>query len=1096
MASNYVYPHIEFTQSTVGTIPQTSTWRSTIGVVGQFRRGPLLYKITGSQDFNRLYGADSSSGAKAVRQMLALGATDILISRAVSQQTASIKAISFYGLTPGVTPKIGYEGQVQQYHNGSPVATTGIGVDFNYIGEALSSLNSFGTIKVNPSSRLNRDLVYTGQSTLSLTVEERITNSIALSLTAALNGSTAAYLATTALTFNLSSSGTIASLNTSLTPQGGASVLATADMLATPDGGLITLGAVNYTVTQAGSLAIGQTALKATAVNVTNVLARLDAGSKLYFNNAEIGTVVSSVNPTNLPITIYAITNSIVPIPATSTLEAQAVIGLGMVTLKPAATDGYQFLKISRNNYQAVVSNLTPGRILHSNDSNLTLGQGYLTVLSEPIVDPLDNTTYKVLVKGSVAGTVTDLAAGVKVSLYEAVVNGYVIGVSTTAQLSSINYPNAVQWRNQLYNRNSNLLLDSYEIVTEAYATTNLKVTFLFIEADDTVRAVDSGIVFDLPSIVNSGAVAFLSGSTFTIPLVRATILTGSLLPSGTAFAIGTSAGDVLKEIDSQIIQNSLLSSLLAIPIVSSTLHPATLSLTSQIKGVQANRIYTEIFRQTIGEDLVTGTYANDLLLNTSDVGVAYTNWTTLPSAVTPSYSPTYFTLGNQGATAASLNLYSATSDLLVNIVALSSGAYGNQLQVSVNPGVNGQFIVNITDLDSSSYQNTPTSETLNLSTRDVDLNTGIFNATANSGMIRAYYVPIIKTTAPLTDLELDQVPVRIAPAFGAIVPSLDYVTTTGTPSPYSPAYQGLSYLQGLYLQGGGDAALEPDADSSKVGAAAMIRAVQALEAADIAFLIPTGIVIGDARYGGVVEECIGQVNRTAGLNSNRRLIIQAPPNLNQSQAVLYGAQLNNKDITLVAGTCAFVGLSNSNTEHTAPLYAATLSLSSPQHSPAYIGNGVPINGVISVDTLATPQYLDALTRAGVDALYYDTGLAQFKFLNGRTTSRNSQQQQVSIRRVSLQMIADLYTTALGLESAQNDEQTRVLVASSFDAYLNSKISAGWIQAVSPTICNASNNPLSTQVQNKLNVLVSYTPYFPADIILVNVVQNFSVSVG
>ena len=1096
MANNYIYPHIEFQQSTVGAVPQNSTWRSTIGVVGQFRRGPLLYRISGSQDFNRLYGSDLSPGARAVRQMLAQGVTDILISRATSQETASSQAITFYGLNAGLSAKVGYEGQVQQYHNGTAVKTTGIRVDVNYIGEALSSVNSFGTIHVDPKSQLNRDLEYSDKSRIVLSIEDRISNSVSLSLTSSFAGTKDAYVAVGAATYTVGATGTLASLNANLTPQGTAAALATGDSISTGDGGLIQVTGNSYAVLATGTVAVGSIILKTSTLNVSNVLARLDVGSKIYFNYAEIATVVAPINPTNLAAAITVVANVNALIPSSATLQGQALIGKAIVSLVPAGVDGYQFMKVSRRDYPAVVSNLTAGRSLHSNDSNATFTSGALTVLSGPIESPTDQTIYKVLVKGQVTGTASALLAGVKVALYESPVNGYVVSVSTSAILSSKTYPQAKQWRNQLYQQNTNTLVDSYVVINEAYQPNNLKVDFLFIEPDDTVRAVDSGLIFDTPSIADSGVTAFLVGSSFTIPVVRATIYTGSLKHNGVAFETGTSAADVLSEIKTEILQNSLLSALIDTPILSSTLYPANLTLASFIKGPQANRIYMEVVRATQGEDLLTGITANDLLLNSNNITAALANWSSISTAPVQAYNSIYFTLGNQGSSGASLNLYSSNSNLLVKIVALSEGAYGNQIQVTVNPTSSGQFVLNIVDLDSNNYQTAATSETLNLSTRDVNLTTGLFNATANSGLIRAFYIPILNASASLTDLELDQLPTRISPAFGQYIPSLDYITPTGSPSTYSPAYQGPSYLQKLYLQGGADAALESDADTTRVGASAMIRAVQALESQDIAILLPAGIVIGDARYAGVIEECLGQVNRASNLNTNRRLVLQAPPNLNQSQAALYGAQLNNVDVSLIAGYCGFTGISIANTQPTAPLYAATLSLTPPPLDPAYVGNGVPINGVISVDTLSSPQYLDAITRAGVDALYFDAGLRQFKFLNGRTTSRDPKKNLITIRRVALQMMADLYINSLTLLSSQNDDTTRALVAASFDVYLNGRVAAGWIQSFNPTICNIGNNPISTQVQNKLNVYVSYTPYFPADIILVDLVQQFSLSLG
>jgi hypothetical protein len=875
----------------------------------------------------------------------------------------------------------------------------------------------------------------------------------------------------------------LVSLNSLFTPQGAAAALVVGDNLALPNGGFIAVGVPNvtsYTAVTPATLVVGSVALKSTTISVSNVLARLDVGSKIYFNNAEIATVVKAVEPSNANVTLNVISNLTVSVPT-------------QVWLQPSAVNGYQFLLIDKGDFPAVVSNLSPGRILISSSSSAVFPAGFITVLSDPLQSD-DPDTYKVLVKGEVTGAGLGLQTPVAVTLYEAATSGYVVGVSTSALLSNLDYPAAKHWRNQLFDRETNTLLDSYEILPEAYSVDRFRVNFLFVEPNGTIQALDSGISFNIPAVGASGTSAFVEGSSYVIPLVRASIAVGDLQPNGVPFPTGTTAAEVLSLIEAEILQDSLISSLIEPPILSQTLQPPTLSLSTLVKGAQANRIYVEVARKTTGENVATGLYANDLLFNSSNITAALANWSSLPETPTPTFNSIYFKGGNSGSRSANLDLYTTSSTLLVKIVALSDGVYGNQIRVDVRPTSSGQFILNVSDLDSASYQTKATSETLNLSTRDVDPNTGIFNATSNSALIRAYYIPLLNKST-LTEFELDQVPSRVKPAFGQYIPTLDFVTSTGVPSPYSPAHQGVSYLQNLFLSGGSDAALEPDADSTTVGAAAMVRAVQALESEDIAILFPAGIVIGDARYAAVVEECLGQVNRLSSLNTNRRLILQAPPNLNKNQASLYGSQLNNKDVSLIAGFCAFTGISSSNTQPTAPLYAATLSLTSPQLSPAFVGNGAPVNGVISVDTLNTPQYLDAITRAGVDALFFDIGLNQFKFLNGRTTSRNNKEQLVTIRRVALQMMVDLNINTLSLLSSQNDESLRALVASSFDSYLSSRVTSGWIQNFRPTICDVSNNPLSSQVQNRLNISISYTPYFPADIIVIDVIQQFSIGI-
>jgi hypothetical protein len=672
-----------------------------------------------------------------------------------------------------------------------------------------------------------------------------------------------------------------------------------------------------------------------------------------------------------------------------------------------------------------------------------------------------------------------------QVALYDSPVNVYVISSTLSSSIGSVTYPTATQWRNKYFQQDRGVLVDSFHIVPEAYAANAFHLDFLF-EDGTNIRHVDSGILFDIPPVTTAGFIAFLVGSTYQIPLVRTTAAVGALAPNEAAFNRGDSASVVLERLQSRILQNALLNQVLMQPVLNDNLTPVSLSLETRITGVQANRVYYSLERSTTGEVPLSSVFANDLLFNSDNVTLAQANWNTTAVPV-----PLYFAGGTAGSSAAFRDYYSTDSDLLVRIVALSEGTYGNKIKLSVNPIGLGQFSITAIDEDSITYQTSATTETLSLSTRDVDQTTGVFNATTNSSLIRAYYIPVLtRGSNVLTELELNKVPYRIAPAFGQALPTLNTDASTGNIAKYSPAYQGSSYLQNLYLEGGQDAVADPDVQLGAVGSLAMKKAVQKLEDQDIAILYPAGVVMGDSRYSSVIEEAVGQINRATTSNGRRRLVLQAPPNLNQDQARLFGAQLNNKDISLVAGHCSVLGISTSNTEHAAALYAAILSLSSPQFSPSYLGNGIPISLVRSVDTLNNPQYLEALTVSGVEALVYDVSLRTFKFLNGRTTSSISAEKHVSIRRVADEVLNNLYITLQPLRSAPNTSQLRALVEATCDSYLNSLVSEGWIQSYVPTICSLQNNPLATQILSQLRIRLNYVPIFPADIFMVDVVQS------
>jgi hypothetical protein len=1082
IAAKYAFPHIEFNETIFGSVPQQTRWRATIGVAGQFRRGPQTFLVQDRQTFARLYGEDNSPGAKAVRQMLSLGATEIYISRAIVEPGIGTSKISFYNITSGLEAKIGYAGQVQQFNVGTPVYTTGLKLTLSFIGEAIGDPKSFGTINVLPVSTLNTDLEFEGQASFRLGVEDRLTNTIDVILdTPGMGSASKSYSAIASGTYVQAATGTLVDLNAALTPA--TSAVVSGETIVFSGGVKISTSGGNYTVVTGGSVAAAEQAFEVKNIPVTNVLARLDIGTKLYYNNAEVASVTAVKEATGAATTIEAITTNTSSITADSVLKAQAKIANATINAITGAADEYKYIKFSSSLYPAFAANLKPGRVLYSRTPGVVFdsGENYLIVMGMPTLDQSDNTVYNLLVKGTVTGSGL---GSVNVALYDSPFNAYVLSSSFSGALKSKDYPDALQVRNKEFVQDRGVLVDTYHILPEAYSSGDFTLEVFFKDTDGSVKNIDSGLQFDFPAVGNSGFRAFLEGGVFQIPVVKTSVAVGELAGEGD-FTVGTAASLVLKRLEEKIQQSALMNLLLDAPILSESLRPATLDLQTRIKGRQANRIHFELERSTTGEDTGNGVYANDLLFNSSNSVGSLANWSSAGNEV-----PKYFTGASDGSKAAFRDYYSADSDLLVRVIALSEGAYGNKIKLSINPIGLGQFTISAVDEDSSSYQSAPTVESLSLSTRDVDPTTGIFNATRNSSLFRAYYIPVLLGNNLLTDSELNKVPFRIAPAFGEGLPTLSTDSITGGISKYSPAYQGASYLQGLYLEQGKDAELSTDNNQGLVDGAALRKAVQRLEDQDVAILYPAGVVIGDSRYSGVIEEAIGQVNRATTSNGLRRLVLQAPPNLNQDQARLYSAQLNNKNVTLVAGHCAVLGISNSNTEHAAALYAATISLSSPQFSPAFLGNGVPVTLVRSVDTPNNPQYLDALTRAGVEALVYDSSLKTFKFLNGRTTSTISEERQVSIRRVADEIINNLYINLQPMRSGPNTSQLRALVSSSCDSYLSTLVADGWIQSYTPTICNDANNPLTTQVLNQLRIRINYVPIFPADIFLVDVVQS------
>jgi hypothetical protein len=627
-------------------------------------------------------------------------------------------------------------------------------------------------------------------------------------------------------------------------------------------------------------------------------------------------------------------------------------------------------------------------------------------------------------------------------------------------------------------------VVDSYIVSDEAVKVNNFSHRLLFERSDGVVFAVPSGVLVDLPGIESSNKIAFLLGGTFRVPVAYASAAIGSAAGQS-SFNVGTGAGQILTQLKQVIESDINMLGMLAEPELSITLNPPTLTLKSNYTGSDANRLKAVLTREVSGTS--GNVVAEDFLLNATNLPDSNTNW--LSTSVRP------FSGAMVGSRPAFKDFYSIDSDPLIRVLALSDGLYGNRIKVTITPQANGQFTLYVVDEDSGDYLSAPTSETLTLSTRDVATN-GLFNASANSRLIRVFYLPAVAGQM-LTEPELDKVPMRQAPSYGDRIPVLNVSSTLGssyTLPIYAQGAVGSPYLQNIYLEGGSDASIS---NLSSVERAAILRqAVQALESEDISLLYCAGFTAGDQNYSPVVEEMVGQVNRANVMTGLRTAVIQAPPNLSQSQAQVLAASLDNPRVVLVGGHITMQGVPGFNNTPAAGLYVGMLASKNPEISPASAGEGMIPNGVVSVDTPTTTTYLDAVTRARAEVLYYDAGLRTFKFLSGISTTSLYNDRYVSIRRMGDQILHDLYNNLIWVRSSRNTEGLRSRVASAVDAYLQNLQREERIIAYRPTLCNESNNPSNTIAQGVLNIAIFYTPVFPADYIRVNVTREIEDSLS
>ena len=808
---------------------------------------------------------------------------------------------------------------------------------------------------------------------------------------------------------------------------------------------------------------------------------------------------------------------------------------------------------------QALIANIKPGRLLYSASAvvfNATSSTP-LTVLSVPADDPTNPSRVRFLVKGQIA---TALSNGA-VHLYETSQNLYIfsstfrtnsgnlpayvkspnanvtmaadaLSGAVSLSLTSIPYrvdpgflvdfPNGSQFtvtaqanasvspasltgtlagpvssgdigvlsnpleykflQTSFTVNERNALVDSFVIATEAVQASNFDSKILYEREDGVIFAISSGIDVDLPGISTSNKIAFLKGGTFNVPVAYASVATGSLAGFDN-FPVGMTASQILTELKEAIELDVMMMGLLREPTISTTLNPPVLSLATNYTGVDANRIRATLTRAVTGTSV--GVTADDLLFNATNIADSNAKYG----------SELSFSGAISGSQASYQDFYSADSDPLLRVVALSEGSYGNKLRVTLTPGRDGQFTLFVLDEDSSSYQNVPGSETMTLSTRDVATD-GLFNASANSRLVRCYYLPVVDGK-PLTEIELNKVPVRLAPSYGDRIPVFNTANQSHNSFSlplYAQAAFGDSYLQNVYLKEGQDTVVAALPASEK--AAILRQAVQELEGVDIAILYCAGFDAGDRNYSGVTEEVVGQVNRSTVLTGLRIGIIQAPRNLSGTQALSLASAINNNRVVLVGGHTTMSGVPGFNNTPGAGFYTGLLAANPPEISPAASGEGMLPNGVVSVDSPATTPYLDATTRARTEILFYDAGVGAYKFLNGLSTTSNYNDRYVSVRRMADQILHDLYTNLVWVRSNRNTTALRSQVAVAVDAYLQSLTREGRISSFRNTIVNESNNTPITISQGILNIAILYTPIYPADFIKVNVTREIADSLS
>jgi hypothetical protein len=712
-------------------------------------------------------------------------------------------------------------------------------------------------------------------------------------------------------------------------------------------------------------------------------------------------------------------------------------------------------------------ANAKPGLLLSTSAAGISFGSGNvgLLILSYPF--QVSSGVYGVIAQGAVTGVSGNATTSVTVSASGSAPQYFIFSYTfrngdgnspaPSTLLSTKSYSNAIG------------LADGF--LTVPVNNSGYQPVYLFNNPNNVLGLLDTGIHVSITNTQSASQTVVSPTAAFSVPFIQGSVSIGEIntaasgFPNTTAaFQSGLSAAQILEQLQVAIVSNTIMNSLFADVTVNNLLLPYSLTFNSYFSGLEANRIF-----YTLTPTYSSGT-ATDLL---------FQNINNLFSTAIAMAG------GKDGMKHAHLYLYDINGNPLVYLEATSPGVYGNGIQVTVVPLPPGQFQIQITDTSSQNFNVPIPTQTLTLNNYSVDPNTGLYLETLGSPVLRAYFVPVMvakgQTVAQST---YDLTPQRVAP------PS-SFLSASITNNPMSANYQGASYLQSLSLKGGYEPvnySVTPPSEQD------FINAIADLEGTDCAFITLAGVNTGQGQYELAIAELLAQAERSTTVNGLRFAVLAAPPQVTAAQAASIPSGLASERLILVSGYSTMVGVQYLGSNQISPVgfYTGVLANTPPHISPANISQGQAVSGVLSVDSKNTPVYLDTMTRAGLEVLYYDPGLSVYKFLNGRTTSLDPNQRYISVSRMRDQIVMDLSANLIWIRSAPNIAAVRSKAASGCDAYLRFLQRQGMIYGYSPTICDESNNTPQTIATGTMNITITYTPVYPADYIHVSLVRDLT----
>jgi hypothetical protein len=593
--------------------------------------------------------------------------------------------------------------------------------------------------------------------------------------------------------------------------------------------------------------------------------------------------------------------------------------------------------------------------------------------------------------------------------------------------------------------------------------------TRLLLQDPDTLAYSFSDVKVDIAFGPNSGStnIELVAGARFSVNVMRTIVRVGetdtgaaNFPDTSRAFERGMSASEVLSNLRNAMNRDSVLSFFIDDYELNDLILPFTLTFRSSFMGTPASRIKYRF------ERIVSEGNPNDLLFGMN--GSAYDTWWNMVGGSDPMIN-------------AARVFYDINGTPLVLVQALSPGR--TNIEVTIRPLPPGRFRLEVKDLDAAKYNFPAQPEVFILNNNTIDRQTGFFGETSDSKLVSAFFIPALNAQGQaLPEAIYKQVPQRLAPAVDSV---------TDLQSPMHPSSRGVAVLTNVPLVGGTEPeAYNPDAPDEED----FVEAIRRLEGVDVSILSANGFHILDSRYELAISELISQAERSSTVNGLRTAVLAAPPNLSSGRAEVVSTGISSKNTVIIGGWNSIQGTRSIDLNSISPagIYCGLMAAIPPHVSPAAVAGGAAAAGVRSVDTRNDPEFLEAVTQARIDILYFDPGLRVYKFLNGRTSSIDPQERYISVRRALDQIIMDLYRYLQWVRSSPHTRSLRSRVASATDGYLLRLLREERIFGYRPTICDESNNTVEDVARGRMNLKVTVTPVFPSDFIEIDLVRDLS----